>query len=211
MGVFKMDLGAYSQIPNLERLAKANNIEVPRLRGYRLMVNEKPVNINDIKNDKSIDLRCASNLCEAEPFWDPNSFCSSWCEETRWYKDYYLKKGNSGSKYDPYVGIRWDRIRGRMRKTLKTYIHNEKQRQIKQYEVWNKYVGREDILYIHARIGGGNWPYYHDQVDTQPWLVDRVDDGFDSTYCDIYAKIDPETLKILTEESKDEDTSEESK
>ncbi len=202
-----MDLGAYIQISDLESIAEANNIKVPRLRGYRLMANEKPVNINDIKNDKSIDIRCASNLCEAEPFWDPNSYCSSLSELTRMYKEYYLKKGNSGSKYDPYVGIRWDRIHGRMRRTLKTYIHNERERSIRQYKIWNKYVGREDILYIHARIGGGNWPYYHGEVDNQPWFLEKVDDNFDCTYCDIYAKIDPETLKILNEEPKDEEAS----
>lgn len=32
-----MDLGAYAQIEELEELAKLNGIQVPRLRGYRLM------------------------------------------------------------------------------------------------------------------------------------------------------------------------------
>ena len=31
-----MDLYAYSQIDKLEKIAKENNIKVPRLRGYRL-------------------------------------------------------------------------------------------------------------------------------------------------------------------------------
>ena len=59
----------------------------------------------------------------------------------------------------------------------------------KQFEVWNRYVGREDVLYIHARIGGGNWPYYFREVVDKWWFIEKVDDSFDSTYCDIYARL----------------------
>ena len=65
----------------------------------------------------------------------------------------------------------------------------------KQFETFNKYCGRDDVLYIHARIGGGNWPYYDGpELSKQPWFIEKVDDAFDSTYCDIYAKIKP--LKV---------------
>ena len=37
-----MDLYAYAQIDELEEIMKANDIEVPRLRGVRLMSQEKP-------------------------------------------------------------------------------------------------------------------------------------------------------------------------
>ena len=72
---------------------------------------------------------------------------------------------------------------------LKTAIHNDKKAYERQAEVFNKYVGRDDILYIHARIGGGNWSHYYKDVVNQPWFIEKVDDGFDSTYCDIYARI----------------------
>ena len=38
-----MDLGAYAQIPNLENILQDNNIDIPRLRGLRLMKNEEPI------------------------------------------------------------------------------------------------------------------------------------------------------------------------
>ena len=44
-----MDLGAYAQIEKLKAIAKANGIDVPRLRGYRLMKNEEPVSREEIK------------------------------------------------------------------------------------------------------------------------------------------------------------------
>ena len=56
--------------------------------------------------------------------------------------------------------------------------------------MWNKYVGRENVLYIHSRIGGTNWDYYNgNELTKQPWFLEKVDNYFDSTYCDIYALI----------------------
>ena len=48
-----MDLYAYSQIENeeIKRIVKANGIEVPRLRGYRLMKDEEPVTKDSIKGN----------------------------------------------------------------------------------------------------------------------------------------------------------------
>ena len=37
-----MDLFAYSQIDDFDHLLEDNNIEIPRLRGVRLMSQEKP-------------------------------------------------------------------------------------------------------------------------------------------------------------------------
>ena len=178
-----MDLGAYVNIgeDEIEQIVKANGIEVPRLRGYRLMKDEEPVDLKTMWT-KADDAECAIDLCVSRPFWNTNTNLSEYSEVTDWYKEYFLLP-NEG-------GVRWDRIHGWKRRVLKTYIHNEKKRKLEQYKVWNKYAGRDDILYIYARIGGGNWPYYFDKVINQPWFIEKVDDSFDSTYCDIYAKIE---------------------
>jgi hypothetical protein len=65
--------------------------------------------------------------------------------------------------------------------------------------MFNKYIGRDDILYVHARIGSGNWPAYRDEVVNQPWFLEKIDDAFDPTYCDIYAKIDPNTYEVIAD------------
>ena len=44
-------------------------------------------------------------------------------------------------------------------------------------------------MYIHSRIGGKNWSHYYKEVVDKEWFLEKVDDCFDSTYCDIYAKI----------------------
>ena len=59
-----------------------------------------------------------------------------------------------------------------------------------QIERFNSYCGEEKVYMIHTRIGGNNWDYYGgDSITKFPWFVERVDDDFDNTYCDIYVRI----------------------
>lgn len=184
-----MDLGAYINIANIEDIAKQNGIDVPRLRGYRLMGEEQLVNIKEMIDKNRVAVSCVERLCESEPFWSIHCKWYTLNSWTDYLKSYYLVKSKDENGYTNYIDVRWDRIHGWKRKVLKTYIHNETVRQRKQWEVWNKYAGREDILYIHARIGGNNWSYYSSEVVNQPWFIEKVDDSFDNTYCDIYAQL----------------------
>ena len=60
----------------------------------------------------------------------------------------------------------------------------------KQMETFNKYVGRTDVMMVHARIGGCNWKEYGGfWLEKKPWFIEKVDDGFDPTYCDIYVRV----------------------
>lgn len=45
-----MDLGAYVQIEELEHYLEENNIEIPRLRGLRLMKDEEIITKQDFEN-----------------------------------------------------------------------------------------------------------------------------------------------------------------
>lgn len=176
-----MDLWAYANIENFDEVAKKNSIDCPRLRGYRLMKDEEYIDIKEFIAQNNIEYNCARDLCQSVPFWNPNSGASEFSQLTDSKVKYYTDENSKT--------VRWDRIYGWKRRILKTYIHNTITRYKKQYDVWNKYVGQEGILYIHARIGGGNWQYYYKDVVNQPWFIEKVDDAFDSTYCDIYARI----------------------
>lgn len=186
-----MDLMAYAQISDLEKIAKDNNIEVPRLRGYRLMKDEKVVPSEEIKKImKDCEVMVCERLCEAEPFWSshPDCYCSS--SYTDILCEHFLIKKLNENGYKEYVGIRWDRIHGWKRKVLKFEIKKQKRKIQKQLDMWNKYVGNENVLYIHSRIGGDNWNYYGgNELVKLPWFLDKADDYFDGTYCDIYALI----------------------
>ena len=152
-----MDLGAYANISELNKVAVDNGIHVPRLRGYRLMKDEDTLRITPDDMD-AISSEICEDLCHSEPFWKENTCVYSYCQRTDRIEEYYLKRDDSGEW--PKKAVRWDRIHGWKRKVLKTAIHNQMAKFKKQYDVWNKYVGRDDVLYIHARIGGGNWQYY---------------------------------------------------
>jgi hypothetical protein len=179
-----MDIGAYAAIEQLTPIAQANGIDVPRLRGYRLMSEEKAIdNTSDFYNIELISEECVRSLCESVPTWSLRPIYYALSRKTERLAKRYTMFGAE------YYEIRWDRIHGKKRKILKTKIKSELKRRKKQADTFNKYVGRPDVLYIHARIGGGNWKTYCNEVIHQPWFIEKVDDAEDSTYCDIYARI----------------------
>jgi len=174
-----MDLGAYANIENLSILAAKNNIEVPRLRGYRLMKNETKVNYKDTFKEEC-EFTALEDLITAIPRYSLYSNMNCYSSTTQKLIRKYFKNKK----------IVWNEIHGEFRKKLK-FLIKIKKRQIKeQYEMFNKYCGREDVLYIHARIGGNNWNYYNgEELRHKEWFLDKVDDSYDCTYCDIYALI----------------------
>lgn len=177
-----MDLGAFTQINDISKIAQANGIHVPRLRGYRLMANEEKIDWEKdvFEPNKPYIL---DDLIHAVPKWSRYPEFYKYGGRDRHERDRYLKR-------DPALKgwvICWDKIHGWKRRRLKLAIHEAKQKYKSQWETWNKYCGREDILYVHARIGGGNWNNWKDRVT--PGYVDRVNDAFDPTYCDLYYKI----------------------
>lgn len=198
-----MDLYAFMQIETLEAIAKANGIEIPRLRGYRLMSDEAALSP---KGYSQLFYDCAmasiDKLCTSDPFWDPNSDCSIFNYRSDHARKYYIKYGLDKDGYRIPIAIRWDRIHGKKRRILKYEIKKYKKRAIAQYALWDKYAGQKNVLYIHSRMGGNNWAGYGDKevLMAQPWFLDRIDDWWDGTYCDFYARIDP-TLVPLGEEN----------
>lgn len=182
-----MDLGAYANIESLGHIMAENNIDVPRLRGVRLMSEEPHISAEDIEDQiRQIWLYECENACESNFVYHP--VCFEYSRRTDKLKRKYIKHDENGEPID----VRWENAHGEKRKLFKYLRKAAEKRVSKNYETFNKYCGRNDILYIHARIGGGNWPYYCEEVKDQPWFIEKVDDPFDSTYCDIYAKIKKE-------------------
>lgn len=191
-----MNLKAYSQIEDLRPVLQSTGIEIPRLRGLGLMKNEEPVNQTDLNEIlHSMEILAVQNLCVSFPAWDFYSCCSEFCPATDRRIKKYMILDEDG---DP-ISIRWDRIHGKKRNTAKYVIKQYKKAVIDNIQVFNKYAGRDDVLFVHARIGGDNWNYFNGPsiVASHPVFLEKVDDYFDSTYCDIYLKIDPETVNRL--------------
>ena len=166
-----MDLGAYQNIEVLDKLARDNGIDIPRCRGYRLMKDEAVVTRAEIDELKRINaIYITELLIDSDPFWcGSDEYADIYVRIGAYHrrgKGYFLIPNKDEKGMAEYSGIRWDRT-------------------------WNKYAGRKDVLYIHSRMGGYNWESYlkKKELTNQPWFLDRVDDGIDSTYCDFYAKI----------------------
>ena len=195
-----MDLYAYSQIDDLKEVAEKNSIEVPRLRGYRLMSEEPPITSTAIAETlKGIEMDVYERACTSCPRFKPDSHHHEYSTATDRLQDKYLIKEerretlDDGTErvYEETVGFRWNLIHGKNKKALKLAIKQKKKRVLKSIETFNKYARRSDVLYIHARIGGGNWFYFKGyELEKEPWFLEKVDDWFDDTYCDIYAVID---------------------
>lgn len=185
-----MDLGAYANIDNLESLAKLNGIDVPRLRGYRLMKDEKPMTKEEIDEIVHNNVYGHFGICNQFCCSVPR-FTESNMSEFSWRTDAIVKKYCTVDSDGNYVGFRWDLLHGKARKRLKLAIKRKEKSVREQYAAWNRYAGKDDILYIHARIGGNNWNYYKGYLlEKEPWFLEKVDDCSDDTYCDIYAKLE---------------------
>ena len=181
-----MDIGAYAQIESLDKLAKANGINVDRLRGYRLMSNETAVTDDELaKMKQSFAAYACERAIEARPRLSihPHWF-EGGLDSSMECKKYIIYNG-----YNP-VSIRWDRIHGKRRKVIKYYVRHYIGDAAAQYKLWNSFVGRDDVLYIHAKLGNTNWSdIWWQDYKSEPWFLAGIDDAFDSCYCDIYAKI----------------------
>ena len=180
-----MDLYAYTQIELLENIMKENGIEVPRLRGLRLMSQEKPER-DYIPED--LEYRILQDWVASDFGRDKNMYTySSWTSYVVEQLSYLAYEDEENGEVRK---INWKLLRRKEKKYLKLQIKQKIKKYRKQFETFNKYCGRDDVLYIHARIGGNNWNYYNGQeLAKQPWFIEKVDDAFDSSYCDIYAKI----------------------
>lgn len=178
-----MDLGAFAQIEDVKKYLHENNIhlDIPRLRGYRLMRREEKIEYNDETGLHYV----LESMLTSYPRWACNG-----CHVYSWRTDAARKKYII-YKDDTAVDLKWHLVHGKNRKRAKFLIKQHRRAVKKQLDTFNKYVGKDNILYVHARIGGDNWTYFgaDKTVAKQPWFIEKVDDYFDNTYCDIYVDL----------------------
>ena len=194
-----MDLFAYSKIDDLDAIAKANGIVIPRLRGYRMMEAEEPYSEKQIAD--TLELAKHYELERAVESIPRFSLNPEWTELSSWtdyLKKYYLnyktvkEKGFDGKEYEDMraTSIKWDLIHGKHRKNVKFLLKKARKAVLNDLNTFNKYAGQKDVLYIHCRMGDTNSARFRGMcLDQKPWFLEAVDDWFDPTYCTIYAKI----------------------
>lgn len=193
-----MDLFAYTQIGSLQGILSSTGIDIPRLRGLRLMLEENPVPDTDIAEAiREEQMYVAERVIQSVPKWSPNSNVTRYSWETDRACRKYLVYGDDGRA----TAIRWELIHGQHRRNMKHAMKIAKRRVLDSFDTFNRYAGRDDILCVHARIGGRNWGYFNEggAVSGSDAFIEKVDDMFDDTYCDIYLRIDPKLAHAYVE------------
>ena len=111
-----MDLGAYVQIEELSEIAQRNGINCPRLRGYRLMKNEEPIDFAKWKKEhmRSLEVGCLCELIRGR--WVYNNWFSDYCPGTNKNIARYI---NGDYWRDENSTVRWNRIHGKRKNCLK--------------------------------------------------------------------------------------------
>lgn len=200
-----MDIGAYARIEDLSTILTSTGINIPRLRGLRLMATEEKISEDEIKEmTDSAEVDAVEDLVRACPPWSVSSSCHSYCNRTDKNLKRFLVYDEDERGYKRPTAVRWSELHGKKRKKVKLLAKTQAKRIRKSMETFNKYAGRNDVLYVHARIGGNNWVYFDgQQVAEHPTFIERVDDWFDSTYCDIYIKVDKSLVEQYLKEEKE--------
>jgi len=200
-----MDIGAYARIDDLSNILASAGVDIPRLRGLRLMATEEKISEEEIKEmTASADVDAVEDLVRSCPPWSVGSDCHSYCWRTDKNLRRFLVYTKDESGYDRPTAVRWEKIHGKRRKKIKLLTKTQVKRIRKSMDTFNKYDGRKDVLYVHARIGGNNWVFFGGQkVAEHPAFIERVDDWFDSTYCDIYLKVDESIVEQYLKEEKE--------
>lgn len=177
-----MDLYAYANIDNLQKLLIDNNIQIARLRGLRLMKDEESISEERIETlVKDIKLENAITWLQQKSWGIWSSSKDDIKHKSFIYKNVEDEDGNLERKI---VKIDWSKVRRKDRNAIKLQNRYDEKRIRTNMNMFNSYVGK-DVLYVHARQGGGNREYY--PIDTtHPMYLSDCDDWYDSTYCDIY-------------------------
>lgn len=175
-----MDLGAYKQIDTLDDVLSAVDVTIYRLRGLRLMRFEELITQEEI--DERINYE---KIKTVETWLKQHSFdCWTSDRDDKKHPAFIYDKDGNVVDYD------FSKVHGKDRKRLKFEFKKLTKAYQGQFDLFNKYVGK-NVLYVHARQGGGNRAYCEmAKVEKHSrWLGD-IDDAWDCTYCDIYFNLD---------------------
>lgn len=115
-----MDIGAYAKINDLSTILDSTGINIPRLRGLRLMAMEERITEEEIKEmTASAEVDAVEDLVRACPPWSVNSDCHSYCKRTDDNLKRFLVYTKKENGYERPTAVRWEKIHGTRRKKIK--------------------------------------------------------------------------------------------
>ena len=105
-----MDIGAYARIDDLSKILASTGVDIPRLRGLRLMATEEKISEEEIKEmTASADVDAVEDLVRSCPPWSVGSDCHSYCWRTDKNLKRFLVYTKDESGYDRPTAVRWEK------------------------------------------------------------------------------------------------------
>lgn len=115
-----MDIGAYARIDDLSAILASTGINIPRLRGLRLMATEEKIPEDEIKEmTDSAEVDAVEDLVRACPPWSVGSSCHSYCDRTDRNLKRFLVYTEDERGYKRPTVVRWSELHGKKRKKVK--------------------------------------------------------------------------------------------
>ena len=112
-----MDIGACARIEDLSTILASTGINIPRLRGLRLMATEEKISEDEIKEmTDSAEVDAVEDLVRACPPWSVSSSCHSYCNRTDKNLKRFLVYDEDERGYKRPTAVRWSELHGKKRK-----------------------------------------------------------------------------------------------
>lgn len=123
-----MDIGAYARIEDLSAILASTGINIPRLRGLRLMATEEKISEDEIKEmADSAEVDAVEDLVRACPPWSVGSSCHSYCNRTDKNLKRFLVYTEDERGYKQPTAVRWNELHGKKRKLSCLPKHRQKE------------------------------------------------------------------------------------
>ena len=187
-----------STLKTYQRLLDAINIDlrdaIPTVSWVQIMEVQKEIPQEEIQMAiKENEIENIVGLIDNDKRWNDPRLESTSSGYMRYPKRCRYVKYDKDTESE--TSVVWENIHGKHRKTAKFLCKKGRKRIINNFNTFNKYVGRDDVVCLNLLINTFNKYSFAKDLTKHPAFIEWVSGGFDADYCDMYFKIDPQLIK----------------
>lgn len=182
---------------------ETTGVAVPGIRSICVMKEEEKISLSEIDRVmKREEVFIIDDLLSSYPRWTIHPYYTRPKN-----KEKYVHKYIHSSEEEAYV--RWDRIHGKHRKIAKFECKKEKKRAKEAAGVFNKYVGKDDVICVYVfpqnRSDKEEWIK---QIKSELSFLEINTDYDDPCIYNVYLKVDPEVVQAYLKHQETVDNAE---
>lgn len=174
----------YCKSGNYAEVLKEHKIEIHRISEIYFMGDGIKVPEDDVKQaGLEIDVTAIENAC----CYDGSGYMYDYITRRMCRK--HIKNYSTTTSHSEQKPM-WETVHGWLRRKAKF----EKKKLAKSFKtevnMFNQYVGRDDVLCVKAKLGSWNWSgRVHSDYKDKDWYLGSCDDWWDKAYCTIYVRV----------------------